>query len=149
MIMKRILTFVLTVAASVAILNADDRPVTVDRLPAAARAFITENYPDDKISYATVDDDFILPDYRVVLANGVKIQFDNSGALEKIESLNGVPEVLVPVQIKDYLSAYYPDVKVVEYVKRFVRHAILPWKIKDLSGIIIVMAVMLALRIVR
>ena len=115
MIMKRILTFVLTVAASVAILNADDRPVTVDRLPAAARTFITENYPDDKISYATVDDDFIRPDYRVVLANGVKIQFDNSGALEKIESLNGVPEALIPVQVKDYLSAYYPDVKVVEY----------------------------------
>lgn len=115
MIMKRILTFVLTIAASVAILHAGDKPVSVDRLPVAARAFITENYPDDKISYATVDDDFIRPDYKVVLANGVKIEFDNSGALEKIESLDGVPESLVPVQVKEYISAYYPDAKVVDY----------------------------------
>ena len=45
----------------------------------------------------------------------MKIEFDNSGALEKIESLDGVPESLVPVQVKEYISVYYPDAKVVDY----------------------------------
>ncbi len=41
---------------------------------------------------------------------------------------------------KDFIRT--TDVKDVEYVKRFVRHAILQWKIIVLSGIIIVMDVM-------
>ena len=107
--MKKIFAIAAIALASLQIIKADDRPVTFAQLPAAAQAFINTNYPDEKISYATVDDDLILPDYNVMLANGVKIQFEHSGSLEKIESRAGVPEGLIPFQIKDYVKLHYPD----------------------------------------
>ena len=55
------------------------------------------------------------PDYTVRLANGVEIQFENSGALEKISARTGVPAAVVPVQIADYVKANFPDAVVVEY----------------------------------
>lgn len=113
--MKRIFTIIAVALTSVQFSKADDRPVTFSQLPAAAQTFINTNYSGEKISYATVDDDFIRPDYNVMLANGVKIQFENSGALEKIESRAGIPEELIPVQIRDYVKLHYPDVIFVEY----------------------------------
>lgn len=114
-VMKKIFAIAAIALATIQIIKADDRPVTFNQLPAAAQAFINTNYPGEKISYATVDDDFVRPDYNVMLANGVKIQFENSGALEKIESRAGVPEGLIPVQIKEYVKMHYPDAVVVEY----------------------------------
>ena len=113
--MKRIFTIIAVALTSVQFSKADDRPVTFSQLPAAAQTFINTNYSGEKISYATVDDDFIRPDYNVMLANGVKIQFAKSGALEKIESRAGIPEELIPVQIRDYVKLHYPDVIFVEY----------------------------------
>lgn len=107
--MKKIFAIAAIALASLQIISADDRPVTFNQLPAAAQAFINTNYAGEKISYATVDDDLILPDYNVMLANGVKIQFEHNGALEKIESRAGIPSDLVPVQIRDYVQLHYPD----------------------------------------
>lgn len=113
--MKNFFVLLAVSLASLSIMKADDRPVTFAQLPAPAQAFINTNYPDDKVSYATVDDDFIRPDYSVVLVSGVRLQFDNDGSLEKIEARAGVPEGLVPVQIKDYVKATYPDAVITEY----------------------------------
>lgn len=108
--MKKIFAIAAIALASLQIIKADDKPVTFNQLPAAAQEFINTNYAGEKISYATVDDDLILPDYNVMLANGVKIQFEHSGALEKIESRSGIPSDLVPFQIRDYVKVHYPDV---------------------------------------
>ncbi len=113
--MKRIITFFAIAIASLSIAKADDRPVTFTQLPAAAQTFINTNFPSEKISYATVDDDFIRPDYSVMLANGTKIQFNNNGLLEKIESRAGIPVELVPVQLRDYAKLHYPDAVITGY----------------------------------
>ena len=113
--MKKIFAVAAIVLASLQIVKADDRPVTFSQLPVPAQTFINTNYPDEKISYATKDDDFILPDYNVMLANGVKIQFEHSGALEKIESRTGIPMELIPFQSRDYVKMHYPDAIFVEY----------------------------------
>lgn len=106
------------VAASVA--KADDIPMTSSQLPAPAQKFINDTYPDEKVSYAMMDDDLIRPDYSVVLASGIKIQFNNDGSLEKIEARAGVPLSVIPVQIQEYVKMYSPDAFVVEYeVGRF------------------------------
>lgn len=115
-IMKRIFTFIAISLAAVMTAKADDRPVTFEQLPAAAQSFINNHFQSDRISYATVDDDLILPDYTVVLVSGVKIQFSNNGSLEKIDAKKaGVPEELIPVQILDYVKRHYQDVRFVEY----------------------------------
>ncbi len=113
--MKRIFALIALSVAAVSIAKADDRPVTFTQLPAAAQAFINTNFPGEKISYATRDDDFIRPDYSVVFVSGTKIQFTHSGAMEKIESRAGVPAAFIPVQIKDYVNVHYPDAIFTEY----------------------------------
>lgn len=113
--MKKIFAITAIALASLQIIKADDKPVTFNQLPAAAQEFINTNYAGEKVSYATVDDDLILPDYNVMLANGVKIQFEHSGALEKIESRAGIPSDLVPFQIRDYVKIHYPDAIFIGY----------------------------------
>lgn len=113
--MKKIFAILALSMAVLTVAKAGDRPVTFNQLPAPAQTFINTNYPDDKISFATVDDDLIRPDYSVVLVSGVRIQFNNDGSLEKIESKAGVPEGLIPVQIRDYVKLHYPDAVLYEY----------------------------------
>lgn len=113
--MKKIFAILALSVAAITIARAGDRPVTFSQLPSPAQTFITTNYPDDKISFATVDDDIVRPDYSVVLVSGVRIQFNNDGSLEKIESKAGVPERLIPVQIVDYVKRHYPDAAFHEY----------------------------------
>jgi len=112
--MKKILFAMSVVLISIACV-AEDRPLVYEQLPAPAKEFINANYPGEKVSYVVVDDDVIKPDYTVRLANGVEIQFENSGALEKITARTGVPEAVVPVQISDYVEANFPDTVIVEY----------------------------------
>lgn len=119
--MKKIFAIIAITLATVSSVKADDRPVTFTQLPAAAQEFINKTYPNEKISFATIDDDLVRPDYSVVLASGIKLQFENNGSLEKIESRTGVPSQVVPVKILDYVKTHYPDTKIVEYeVSRFV-----------------------------
>ena len=114
--MKRNLIIMALMLASMTIVNADDRPVTFNQLPSAAQTFINKNYPDDKVSFATVDDDFIRPDYHVALVSGVMLQFENDGTLEKVESRNGnIPEGIIPVQILQAVNSYYPDATILGY----------------------------------
>ena len=53
--------------------------------------------------------------YFLILVSGVRIQFEHSGALEKISSMNGIPAELIPVQIRDYVKIHYPDAAFREY----------------------------------
>jgi len=113
--MKRIL-FIAALMAFAVVSKADDRPVSADKLPAAAKAFIEEYYAGVKISFVTKDDDLIRPDYDVMLSNGVKIGFDNSGSLDKIDvGAEGMPEGIVPVQIAEYVRLHFPETRVTEY----------------------------------
>lgn len=98
-----------------AIAKADDRPVTIEQLPAQAKAFLTEYYPEELVLYSTKDDDIILPDFNVVLENGVRLEFYNNGALKKVEALNGVPVKLIPPQIVEFVKARYPDTHFISY----------------------------------
>ena len=86
------------------------------KLPVAAQTFINTNYPGVAVLYSVKDDDLVLPDYTVMLKNGVKLQFSNGGELESIKVQDGaVPAGVVPVQITDYVKASYPDVFIKEY----------------------------------
>lgn len=113
--MKNVFVILAISLASSVFAYADDRPVTFSQLPSAAQVFINDTYPGEKISFATVDDDLIRPDYSVVLASGVRLQFENDGRLEKIEARAGVPEAVVPVQIREYVKLHYPEAVIVEY----------------------------------
>lgn len=114
--MKRMFITIAIVLASVTIAKADDRPVTFEQLPKAAQTFIKTNFPKDKVSFATVDDDIIAPDYEVALVSGVMMQFRNDGRLESIKSRTGnIPAGIIPQQIINGVKGYYPDAMILEY----------------------------------
>lgn len=114
--MKRFLIVLTCVLGTMSLAKADDRPVTVDQLPQAARTFLNVNFPDDKISFATKDDDLIRPDYQVVLASGVMVKFNNAGDLEEIESRGReIPDGIIPIQIVEMVKGHYPDVMITGY----------------------------------
>ena len=114
--MKRFLIVMACVLGTMSLVKADDKPITIDQLPQAARTFLNANFPDDKVSFATKDDDLIRPDYQVVLASGVMVKFNNAGALEEIESRGKeIPEGIIPMQIVEMVKRYYPDVMMTGY----------------------------------
>lgn len=114
--MKRFLILMACVLGTMSLAKADDKPVTVDQLPQAARTFLNVNFPDDKISFATKDDDLIRPDFQVVLASGVMVKFNNAGDLEEIESRGKeIPDGIIPIQIVEMVKGHYPDVMITGY----------------------------------
>lgn len=114
--MKRTVLLVATLTAFATLSIADDRPSAFNQLPPAAQSFISTNYPADKVSFVTKDDDLIRPDYQVVLASGVMMDFSHDGSLEKIEARTGeIPSGIIPVQIEEFVNAHYPDARIVEY----------------------------------
>lgn len=99
----------ISLAAFAAALSADDRPMAFEKLPVAAKEYIQTNFPGEKITMVTKDDDLIFADYTVMLSNGIKLEFEHSGALTQISSPNGIPAELVPVSIRNYVRTHYPD----------------------------------------
>ena len=114
--MKKLILMIVSIAAFVSVAVAEDKPVTFNQLPEGARTFLDTNYQKVKLVLATKDDDFIRPEFNVVLENGVAIQFDNDGRLEKIASRSGdIPAAVIPKQITDIVKSHYPDTCIVEY----------------------------------
>ena len=90
--------------ASVA--KADDTPIPVGQLPAAARTFVQANFPTKKIIYA--EKDFNM--YECRLSDGTEIDFNKKGNWDKVDCKNtAVPAALIPEAIKSYVKANFPD----------------------------------------
>jgi hypothetical protein len=114
--MKKLILIIVSLAAFMSVARAEDKPITFNQLPESARNFIDSNYQSVKLVLATKDDDFIRPEFHVVLENGVALQFDNDGRLEKIASRSGdIPAAVIPKQITDIVKSHYPDAYIVEY----------------------------------
>ena len=107
--MKKIVMTLVALAAFATALSADDRPMAYEKLPAPAKEYIQTNFPGEKTTMVTKDDDLIFADYTVMLSNGIKLEFEHSGALTQISSPNGIPAELLPVSIRNYVQAHYPD----------------------------------------
>lgn len=113
--MKKILIISAALFMFAAIAKADDKPISADKLPEAARTFLKTNYPAENILYATREDGLVYPDYEVTLANGVHVEFYSDGALKSIESKDGVPADLIPIQIVEFVKVRYPDAYFIHY----------------------------------
>jgi hypothetical protein len=113
--MKKIMIITAFLFSFSALMIGREKPVAADQLPAPAKAYINTNFAGDKVVMAILDDDVIRPDHEVGLASGVELQFDNSGALEKVASRNGISEDLIPQSIRKYVSQLYPGVGYREY----------------------------------
>ena len=57
----------------------NDKPVTVEQLPAAAQQFIKANFADRTVSIAKMESGLIEKSYDVLFTNGDRVEFDRNG----------------------------------------------------------------------
>lgn len=124
---KKILSALLGVLAIVAVagfvsypaLAGNDRPIAFDKLPSAARAFVTKHFADQKVSFAKYDNEILDKNYEVIFTNGTKIEFDRKGNWLDVDCKQGsVPAAIVPKAIADYIKANHPGLEIRQIEKR-------------------------------
>ena len=86
--------------------NADnDKPISVNALPAKAQTLLNNHFNGQKVMLATIESGVVSRNYDVVLQNGTKLEFDKKGNLTEIDCKLGiVPALLIPQAIKNYLK---------------------------------------------
>ena len=88
---------------------ADGRPIPVEQLPAEAKAFVQNNFPNLKIVYAEKDGSV----FEIRLSNGSEIEFDKKGTWTKVDcNFDAVPDAIVPSFITSYVKSTFPDAKI-------------------------------------
>ncbi len=107
--MNTLKIFLLAVITSATVFTAkadDDKPITVDQLPAASREFINTYFKDVQVSYATVDDDgYYGKSYEVNFMGGATVEFGTDGQWKEVDCRhNAVPSGIVPQQIENYVK---------------------------------------------
>lgn len=108
--MKKILSVLMMTVLTVGMLQARE-VVTQDtqKLPAEARQFITQHFPETKISYIKIDSElFQGKKYEVVLTSGTELEFDSKGQWKEVDcKRNIVPIAIIPEQIRNYVQTNF------------------------------------------
>ena len=86
----------------------NDKPISVNALPAKAQTLLNNHFNGQKVMLATIESGVVSRSYDVVLQNGTKLEFDKKGNLTEINCKQGiVPALLIPQAIKNYLKDTY------------------------------------------
>lgn len=90
-----------------------DRPVSFEQLPAQAQEFIKAYFPDEKVSFAKEERDFMEVRFEVMFTNSIKVEFYKDGRWKEVDCKYSVlPEGIVPEQIVTYVNNNFPGVKI-------------------------------------
>ena len=82
-----------------------ERPITLDKLPAAAQEFLAANFKDLTLAYAVEDPKFIGSEDEVIYTDRTEVDFESNGEWSSVErKYAAVPAAIVPVQIADYVK---------------------------------------------
>ena len=86
----------------------NDKPISVNALPAKAQTLLNNHFNSQKVMLATIESGVVSRSYDVVLQNGTKLELDKKGNLTEINCKQGiVPALLIPQAIKNYLKDNY------------------------------------------
>ena len=111
--MKRILRILMIAICCMVSCNmvanaGNDKPISVNALPAKAQTLLSQHFNGQKVMLATIESGVVSRSYDVVLQNGTKLEFDKKGHLTEIDCKQAtVPDQLIPQAIKNYLMANY------------------------------------------
>ncbi|MEE1897159.1 PepSY-like domain-containing protein [Flavobacterium rakeshii] len=85
-----------------------ERKITLNDLPPAAKTFISQNFPNQAPSYVIEDKDIRETEYEVVMTGGVEMEFDAKGNCKEIDG-NGfaLPDTVLPKVIMQYIRKNY------------------------------------------
>ena len=131
--MKKImLTAALLFAGITASLADNDRPITLEQLPAAAQTFLKTHFADLTLAYAVEDPKFVGSEYEVTYTDRTEVEFRPNGEWSSVERrYAAVPASIVPAQISDYVAkSSFSN----QYIKKVERDAY-TWEIELSNGI--------------
>jgi hypothetical protein len=110
--MKKSVVFLLAILPATAMAD-NDKPVTFEQLPAAARQFISTHYSDAKMTLATIDREFLDTTYDVIFSDGTHMEFDSRGEWKEIDCRrSSVPEGVLLPGITAFIRENFPDARV-------------------------------------
>ncbi len=96
----------------------DDNDITVpeSELPMAAKSFISEFYPAEKVVKVKKENSNGVISYDVAFASGLDIDFDAAGQWTDVDAPKGqtLPLGIVPDQIMEYITETFPTLGVNE-----------------------------------
>lgn len=131
--MKKILVTAALLFAGITVSRADnDRPITLEQLPAAAQTFLKTHFADLTLAYAVEDPKFVGSEYEVTYTDRTEVEFRPNGEWSSVERrYAAVPASIVPAQISDYVAkSSFPN----QYIKKIERDAY-TWEIELSNGI--------------
>ena len=115
--MKKLLILAAAVfALGTSTVSADnDRPISVSELPEKAQQFIRQHFPNEKVSFAKMERVLFDTTYEVIFTSSSKVEFLKNGDWKEVDcKYSTVPAAIIPQQIAQYVSQYYPDTSVVQ-----------------------------------
>lgn len=96
----------------------NDKPITVNQLPAVSQQIIKKHFTGKKVAMAKMETGLLEKSYEVVFTTGEKVEFDRKGSWKEVDcKLSAVPARLIPAKIASYLKANYPGIKVLKIEK--------------------------------
>ena len=115
--MKKLLILAAAVfALGTSTVSADnDRPISVSELPEKAQQFIRQHFPTEKVAFAKMERELFDTTYEVIFTSSSKVEFLKNGDWKEVDcKYSTVPAAIIPQQIAQYVSQYYPDTSVVQ-----------------------------------
>lgn len=117
--MKKTALFILAALFSLQLASAKDvLSKDAEKLPLPAKEFISKYFPDEKISYIKIDEEFLSTSYEITFISGIEIEFMKDGAWKEIDCKHmPIPEGAIPQKILQYLKTNFPDAFITQIEK--------------------------------
>lgn len=114
--MKKLVVLFVCLFTLTSVVRADsDKAIRTDQLPELAQQFIKQHFAGNNVAIAKMESDLFSKSYDVIFANGNKVEFDKAGEWKEIDcKYSMVPSAVIPDAIRKYVTANYPDAKIVK-----------------------------------
>lgn len=112
-------TVILMIAGSSFQAIGQEKVIQVSNLPQTARNFISNHYANEKVALTKSEKEGLSSiEYKVILANGIEVEFDNKGNWTEVDAKNfSVPQDIIPANIKSYVQKSFPENNIVQINK--------------------------------
>lgn len=99
---------------------AQNRAITQKQLPKNAKSFLATHFRGVSVGSVVEDREILgVDEYKVLLANGIKVEFDSKGNWKEIEGKHQkIPYTFIPVSITNYAAKNFPNTLIVKIEKK-------------------------------
>ncbi|WP_353148339.1 PepSY-like domain-containing protein [Chryseobacterium sp.] len=102
------------------VVSAQDRAISPNQLPKAAKSFLSAHFKGIPVTSAIEDREIYgVDEYKVYLNNGMKLEFDSNGSWKEVDGKHQkLPYGFIPVSIKNYSTRNFPNTYITKIGKK-------------------------------